>query len=48
MAKNVKKFREKEVYREKIVEMVGEIDNSSILEYLYTFIKGIMEEWRIK
>lgn len=39
-----KKFREKEVYREKIVEMVGKIESLSILNYIYIIIKDIVKE----
>lgn len=36
---------EKILYREKIVEMVNEIENAGTLEYLYTFIKLFIEKW---
>lgn len=38
-------LREKEFYKEKIIEMVGEIENPGILEYLHTFIKLFLEKW---
>lgn len=33
-------FREKEYYKNKIIEMVEKIENPAILEYLYIFIQG--------
>lgn len=36
---------DKEQYREKIIEMVGKIENTGILEYLHTFIKLFLEKW---
>lgn len=43
MSENV--FNEKEYYREKIVEMVGKIENPSILEIVYGFVRrGYKEE----
>lgn len=33
-------IREKRYYRDKIAEMVGEIENLAMLEYLYIFIQG--------
>ena len=36
---------DKEEYRKKIIEMMERIDNSSILEYLHTFIKLFLERW---
>lgn len=36
---------EKEVYRERIIEMVKKIDNAGTLEYLHTFIKLFLERW---
>ena len=36
---------EKILYKEKIVEMVNEIENAGTLEYLYTFIKLFIEKW---
>ena len=33
------------VYRCQIIQMVGEIENSGILEYLHTFIKPFLEKW---
>lgn len=33
-------MREKEWYREQIIEMVQKIDRIDILEYFYIFIKG--------
>lgn len=32
--------REKEYYKEKIIEVVNNIERLDILEYLYIFIKG--------
>ena len=36
---------EKEVYRQRIIEMVEKIDNAGTLEYLHTFIKLFLERW---
>ena len=36
---------EVKLYREKIVEMVGQIENRDILEYLHTFIQIFLEKW---
>lgn len=38
---NSEKFREKEVYREKIVEMVGKIESLWTLQQIFRFIKNI-------
>lgn len=38
-------LREKEYYKNKIAELVKEIENPGILEYLYTFIKLFLEKW---
>lgn len=32
-------LKEKDYYREKIIELVEKINNQGTLEYLYTFIK---------
>lgn len=39
------KFRSKEYYREKIIEMLNNISRTDILEYLHTFIKLFLEKW---
>ena len=36
---------EKEYYRKKIIEMVGEIERTDILEYLETFMRLYVEKW---
>lgn len=33
-------IKEKEYYREKIIEIIRKIENPTILEYLYIFIQG--------
>lgn len=39
------KFSEKEYYRQKIIEMVGRIENLEILKLIYGFVKtGYKEE----
>ena len=38
-------MNEKEVYRQRIIEMVSKIDNAGTLEYLHTFIKLFLERW---
>lgn len=38
-------MNEKEVYRQRIIEMVKKIDNAGTLEYLHTFIKLFLERW---
>lgn len=40
---NMEKFKEKDFYKQKIIEMVEKINNQDILEYLYIFIKGKTE-----
>lgn len=35
-------FKEKEYYREKIVEMVNKIENPAIIESIYSFAAGIL------
>lgn len=37
-------LREKEYYKEKIVEMVGEIENQEILIKIFIFIKEWLKE----
>ena len=37
--KEIKETDEKTFYKEKIIEMVGEIDNLKLLIKIYTFIK---------
>lgn len=41
---NSEKFREKEVYREKIVEMVGKIESLWLLEEILKMIKNALKE----
>lgn len=38
-------LKEKDYYREKIIELVEKINNQGTLEYLYTFIKLFLEKW---
>lgn len=40
---NMKNFKEKEFYKEKIIEMVEEIDNQELLIKIFTFIKTWLE-----
>lgn len=35
----------KEFYRERIIEMVNQINRTDILEYLETFIRLYIEKW---
>lgn len=37
------KFTEKEYYRQKIIEMVGKINNTTILMKIYTVVKTHLE-----
>lgn len=37
--------KEKDFYKEKIVEMIERIENPGILEYLHTFIQIFLEKW---
>lgn len=41
-------FREKDYYKEKIIELVGKIENPSILMKIYTFSKTHYEILREK
>ncbi len=36
---------QKNIYKNKIIEVVAKIENPGILEYLYTFIKLFLEKW---
>lgn len=38
-------LREKNYYKDRIIELVEKIENPGILEYLYTFIKLFLEKW---
>ncbi len=40
----MEKFSEKEYYRQKIIEMVGKIENLSILNYIFIIISDIIKE----
>lgn len=40
----MEKFREKEYYRKKIVEMVKKIEKLSILNYIYTIVSDVEKE----
>lgn len=44
---NSEKFREKEIYREKIVEMVGKIESLKYLEFIYSMLLSFKEKWGI-
>lgn len=37
-------FSEKDFYREKIVEMVWEIENPRFIKMIYGFVKSLFEE----
>lgn len=37
-------FREKEWYREKIIEMVEKINNPAILNYIYIIVSDVIKE----
>lgn len=36
---------EKEIYRKKIMEMIGKIESKGTLEYLHRFIELFLKEW---
>lgn len=38
-----KSIKEKEYYREKIIEMIGKIENPNILMKIHTFVKTHLE-----
>lgn len=38
------KFKPKEYYREKIMEMVNQINNSDIIYCIYVFVSDILKE----
>lgn len=38
-------FREKDFYKEKIIEMIQGINNVGTLEYLETFIRLFLKKW---
>lgn len=40
----MEKFREKEYYRKKIIEMVKKIEKLSILNYIYTIVSDVEKE----
>lgn len=43
--KDKEAFRPKEFYRDRIIEMVNQINRTDILEYLETFIRLYIEKW---
>lgn len=38
-------FKEKEYHKEKIIEMIQNIENKGILEYLHRFLELFLEKW---
>ena len=40
-------FREKDYYREKIIELVEKIENPEFLEFLYQMLLSFKEKWGI-
>ena len=36
---------ERDYYCQRILEMLGKIENTGTLEYLYTFIRLFIEKW---
>lgn len=40
-------MKEKEFYREKIIEMVKNIDNSRYLEFIYDLLMSFKKKWGI-
>ncbi len=40
----MKKLREKDYYREKIIELVKKIKNQNILKYIYIIVSDIVKE----
>lgn len=40
-------MREKEFYREQIIEMVQKIDNSRYLEFIYDLLMSFKKKWGI-
>ena len=41
-------FRPKEFYRERIIEMVNQINRTDILNYIYVVVSDIMKEKDVK
>lgn len=39
------KFKEKEYYKDKIIEMVNKIEKVGTLEYLHRFLELFLEKW---
>ena len=37
-------MREREMYKQKIIEMIKNVNDTKVLEYLYFFIKGKLKE----
>lgn len=40
----MRNFSEKDVYREKIIELLKTIDNEQILRYIYIVVRDIVNE----
>jgi len=38
-------MKEKEIYKQRITEMINSIKDTGTLEYLYTFIRLFLEKW---
>lgn len=47
ISENKENYRGVKWYREKIVEMVGEIDNLDYLEFIYNMMMAFKEKWGI-
>jgi len=43
----MKKFSEKDVYREKIIEIIKKIENEKYILFIYTMLKQFQKEWGI-
>lgn len=39
-----KVFSEKEYYRQKIIEMVGKVESTAILNYIYIIVADVVKE----
>lgn len=45
-SQEIKPLRPKEYYRERIVEIVSDIQSESVLQYIYIIVSDIKEESR--
>lgn len=40
----MEKFSEKDVYREKIIELINKINEEQVLRYIYIIVRDIVDE----